>query len=770
MEKVRTKELNLKPICILGLEASGKWHHVFSILSTFVIATVLMAPFAAHAQVLRNFGNTGFESPVSPMQNPCYSELLDTDVPSWSTSHPVSTGGQDTCNFPGASANGGVPPANINLPANNPGPTTYSGSFIELQAHGFQSVYANPARRIWAREGVQFAELSAKVDSTLFQQICFVPGELVTWKFSHLGLQGSETMRFVVSPTTAGLTSPALLATTAATGGIVQATTNTNGVGAIGACHAGSNIQSQTTCTVTSTTVNAPAGYTPAGQTTTWADYSGSFLWNGPAGNNYIAFGAITPSGADFGNLIDRVEVTLKPYVEFASASSSGLESVLNPTNIGIKVTGVVTSAMTVPVVITGGTAVFGTDYTTSSGTTTFNINVPAGTYDGTTIIGIGTAINIINDTLTEGNETIILQIGVNAAYVVTSTTVCGAAPNNIITYTIVDDDRPHLSINKTRIGGTGTINFPFTVTNTTPASGTIATAASGTPATVAALTNASITTDLTAITVGETLPVGSAANGFWGLSAVTCIDANAGNAALGNTNPATNLATAVTATGFTIPAANVQHTSNITCDVTNVLVNAIDDTANKIANLPSTTSVNTNDTYPTGSTFFSTGGTCTGRSPTTAGTANTTGVMSYTSPATTGATCTVIYQVCAPAPNAAVCDTATLLVTATAPEAVLVITKTDAKTIATSGGTNDYVVTVTNQGPSPANGVVLTDTPSAGLTCPPANPVVCSVITAGAVCPTGTLTLGNLISPGYTITTFPANSGLQFTYTCNVN
>lgn len=103
---------------------------------------------------------------------------------------------------------------------------------------------------------------------------------------------------------------------------------------------------------------------------------------------------------------------------------------------------------------------------------------------------------------------------------------------------------------------------------------------------------------------------------------------------------------------------------------------------------------------------------------------------------------------------------------------ASVAISKTDDKTIATSGGKNAYMVTLTNQGPSPANGVVLTDTPSAGLTCPPTNPVVCSVI-AGPVlaqCPTGTLTLGNLISPGYTIANFPANSGLQFTYTCNVN
>lgn len=727
---------------------------------------LLLCSFTLQAQVLRSFGNTGFELPVSPIVAPCYSELLDGDVPSWSTTHPVGTGGQDNCNYPGTSANGGINTANPNVAAGNSG-TTYSGSFIELQAHAFQSIYSS--RRVVSRDGVQHAELSAKVNSTLYQQICVVQGETISWSFSHLGVQQVGTpdvMRFVIGDSVASIGSGSIGAT-AATGGIVNASTTTAGVGTISNCHQGSNVSQTTACTATQTTVTSPAGVTPT-VNTTWADYSGAFTWTGTSGNKYIAFGAITPT-QDYGNYIDRVIVNLKPYVEFAGASASGLESLANPGTIGIRVTGNVPTTMIVPITVTGGTATLGTDYTTPSGTNTFNIIVPAGTYDGTTIIGAG--ITIVSDAVLEGNETIILAIGVNANYVISSTTLCGAPPNNILTYTIIDDDRPRISINKTRIGGTGTINFPFAVTNASPAGGTIATTTSGTPATVAALTNATITTDLTAISVTETLPAGSAANGFWGLSAVSCIDSNAGNAALGNTNPTTNLATTVTATGFTIPAANVQHTANITCDVTNILVNAIDDTANKIANLPTTTSVNTNDTYPTGSTFMVTGGTCPAKTPASP-TTNTTGVLSYTSPATTGATCTVIYQVCAPAPNTTVCDTATLTVTATAPEAALVITKTDNKTIASSGGTNDYVVTLTNQGPSPATGVILTDAPVAGVTCPPANPVVCSVIPGPSVaqCPTGTLTLGNLISPGYTIATFPANSGLQFTYTCNVN
>ena len=98
-----------------------------------------------------------------------------------------------------------------------------------------------------------------------------------------------------------------------------------------------------------------------------------------------------------------------------------------------------------------------------------------------------------------------------------------------------------------------------------------------------------------------------------------------------------------------------------------------------------------------------------------------------------------------------------------------LSITKTDNKALAASGSTNDYVITLSNQGPSAANGVVLTDVAGAGLTCPTTNAVTCTVTTAGALCPAGPLTFANLLS-GLTIATFPANSALQFAYTCTVN
>jgi uncharacterized repeat protein (TIGR01451 family) len=110
-----------------------------------------------------------------------------------------------------------------------------------------------------------------------------------------------------------------------------------------------------------------------------------------------------------------------------------------------------------------------------------------------------------------------------------------------------------------------------------------------------------------------------------------------------------------------------------------------------------------------------------------------------------------------------------TCSLTNTRRSASLILTKTDGKDIATSGGTNNYVVTLTNQGPFAADGVILSDVVGAGLTCPGANAVICSGVVNGAICPTG-LTIANLTGAGITVATLPVNGALQFAYTCNVN
>ena len=100
---------------------------------------------------------------------------------------------------------------------------------------------------------------------------------------------------------------------------------------------------------------------------------------------------------------------------------------------------------------------------------------------------------------------------------------------------------------------------------------------------------------------------------------------------------------------------------------------------------------------------------------------------------------------------------------------AKLTISKTDSKDIATSGGTNSYVLTVANAGPGAADGSSVKDTVGTGLTCPVAGGLVTCTSSSGAVCPTAPLTFSQLTT-GLAIATFPPNSSLQFAYTCNVN
>ena len=478
---------------------------------------------SAQAQVQRSFLNTSFEQPAL-LGGACYAQVYDNSVPFWNTTATVNT-----------------PNGSCTLPTGTP------SGLIEIWTNNFNGVPA--------RDGVQFAELNADQSSALYQNICITKGEVVTWGLSHRGRAGVDTMAFVLGDSPASL-SPANLATTATVGGILRASTSTAGAGTIVSCQSGSSVGNNTACTTSTTN--------------TWADYRGAFVWNGTSGVKSVGFGSISTSGGNqtVGNLLDNITLTLKPYLEFNTPPSSGLESVASPATLGIKVVGNVATAFTVPVTVTGGTATLGVDFTTPGGGSTFNVTIPVGNYSTASVIPLG--ITIINDTIAETNETITFSIApstVASSYVTTSTKTCGDLAVLTTTYTILDDDRPTISINKTRVGGVGTLNFGFSGTNGVPAALTnIPTTASGSSTTVAALTNVAITTDGVAVTFTETQP-----SPAWQLTAASCLDANAGNAQLGNTNPATNVAI-FSGNTVTIPAANVQHSSVFNCSVTNTL------------------------------------------------------------------------------------------------------------------------------------------------------------------------------------------------------
>ena len=145
------------------------------------------------------------------------------------------------------------------------------------------------------------------------------------------------------------------------------------------------------------------------------------------------------------------------------------------------------------------------------------------------------------------------------------------------------------------------------------------------------------------------------------------------------------------------------------------------------------------------------------------------------------GSTCTVIVQAIAAVNTAGVTNTAIVSVptgiTDTNPAnntssvstaigyALLTILKTDGTTTVAAGSTTSYTLTVTNFGPSPAPGVMVTDAAVPGLNC---ISVTCSS-TALNMCPASPTVAalqgaGLLVSPS-----FPSGSSATFVISCGV-
>lgn len=106
---------------------------------------------------------------------------------------------------------------------------------------------------------------------------------------------------------------------------------------------------------------------------------------------------------------------------------------------------------------------------------------------------------------------------------------------------------------------------------------------------------------------------------------------------------------------------------------------------------------------------------------------------------------------------------TATVTVQGTAD---LQVTKSNGVNIVTSGNTVTYSVVVTNTGPDPVTGAMVTDVVGAGLTCPASNPVT---ITGSGV-PGGSFTITDLTGAGIALGTLNTGQSATLTYSCQVN
>jgi trimeric autotransporter adhesin len=253
---------------------------------------------------------------------------------------------------------------------------------IELWDTGFNGVPSH--------SGNVHAEMNANTPGSLYQNICLVNGEPLGWTFAHRARSGGPA------------TQNATFEVASSTGTLIQSLATQSSTVA-------SNI---------------------------WNVNSGTTTYTGPTGFQRVQFRTTDPGS--FGNFLDSIQLTLRPFIQLSAASSSGLESVASGSVATLRVSGTASSPISVTVTVTGGTATLGTDYTTPGGGATFTVIVPAGTYFDT---AIPLGVTIINDNLVETGETISFSLSAGTGYTLGHATTCGVAPQTTSTYTINNDD-----------------------------------------------------------------------------------------------------------------------------------------------------------------------------------------------------------------------------------------------------------------------------------------------------------------------------------------
>ncbi len=158
--------------------------------------------------------------------------------------------------------------------------------------------------------------------------------------------------------------------------------------------------------------------------------------------------------------------MTCGPTVNFSTPTGSTVESV-TPVTVNLTISPATTSAGTISITIAGGTATYGSDYTTTPAavSSVITVNVP---------LGATTAsfdLNVVDDAFTEANETINLSItgATGGIYV-------GGAISYV--HTIIDNDATptidFTTLNRSVLENAGTVTFSLGFLPTTHPSGSL--------------------------------------------------------------------------------------------------------------------------------------------------------------------------------------------------------------------------------------------------------------------------------------------------------
>jgi uncharacterized repeat protein (TIGR01451 family) len=711
---------------------------------------MLLVPFFAAAQVQRSFINLGFEDPDLG-GSACSLQLPASMVPGWQTTH-------------GLASTGGSCPPPSGMPA--------SGQLIELWANGGPLNFG-----VTGMEGTQYAELNAAQSSRIYQTVCLLLGDRVSWSFQHRGRYvGQDVAEFNVNSNV---------------NTVVTARTNNAGA---------TTYNGATDCLAADGAVTASTCTAPA-LVNTWRHYSGSFTWNGGAGTQNVGFEAVsTAASISEGNLIDNINFEVRPLVEFTSATYTVPEQGGGSISPKIKVVGVVRANMTVGFTITGSAA-SGTDFNVAT------LAVPAGDYGEGQEFDV--PITLIDDSIIENNETIALTLVPDpASYTISSTNTCGAMGVAASIVTIVDND---VDLRSTK-----------SVSNAAPAVGESFTYTVKFENNTAAPSVAPLNAHDVTAAVADALPAGLTFDSWTCVASAgaICTIANGSGAIAGNvTLPARGDVTyTITARATGTPhCAAITNSASITLPVNfqeggSVQAGFASPTPGGVANnsasaeidpvCPTTVTLQkvsngvgagpftfalTNTTQATGSAITAAGGT-----PVSVDGGAVAGIQPFTVTAL-GAAVT-IEETSLPAgwllrnatcsagagivgslsgttytiPAAAVTEAAALMCTFTngRQTAELTITKSNGGTTVVAGAPTTYTIVVTNQGPDTADGAIVTDALGAGLSgcsaiCPAA------LLTGGAACPASAQNI--LAAGGAALPQLPALASVTFQVTCNV-
>lgn len=325
---------------------------------TLTLSALLVLSVTLSAQPARYLINSGFELPVLGCSPASYSILPESEIPGWVSSDAVARA-RISCAVAGATMTNGM----------------------ELWQTNFNSIPSH--------SGNQFAEVNAYVNSGMYETLCLLPNETVTFSIWHRK-RTNDTNRENL---------------------IVQLIDPASG----------------TVVGTASTTHDATFG--------SWTLYSGTVVNNGVQGARRLGiFGRhYNPDGSlhsnqSVGNLIDDADIDLKPLVDikrFSPVAITEGSSTNGSTDLEIYVSGNIKTGTPATVTIQkSGTAVYNTDYTIGTptrGSVTVNANgditltLPAGDYDPSTSAGANAGIIVIPFTAVadgpDNNETVTYTI-----------------------------------------------------------------------------------------------------------------------------------------------------------------------------------------------------------------------------------------------------------------------------------------------------------------------------------------------------------------------